>query len=167
MKKPQNAETPDTKDRVLVEKQDLRLAKLWPFQSFWYGLWGAVAGYFGTIYVSLSLDFINGDLVWVVTYLMALYGIFIRRWGLKWTLVGRRYWIVSLWARIIIGELFLAIVFLIATAAPLFLIQNFFSRPIVQTLGLAYLTVGLAYPWLNPLLPDKDAGLSLLQFLSP
>ena len=65
------------------------------------------------------------------------------------------------------GELFWAMVFLIGTAAPLFLIQNFFSRPIVQTLGLAYLSVGILYPLLNPLIPEKEAGLSLLQFISP
>jgi hypothetical protein len=97
---------------------------------------------------------------------MAFYGA-LRRLLLRWILVGRSYRIVALFERIVVGELFLAIIFLIATAAPLFLIQNFYSRPIVQTLGLAYLTVGILYPWLNPLLPQREAGLSLLQFLSP
>jgi hypothetical protein len=166
MKDPQSAETPDTKDRVLVEKQDLRIARVWPIQGLWYGIWAAVAGYFGTIYISLSLGFVNGDLVYSVAYLMAIYGVG-RRWLLKWFLVGRRYWVVNLFGKIIMAELFWAIAFLIATAAPLFLTQNFFSRPIVQTLGLAYLSIGILYPLLNPLLPDKEAGLSLLQFLAP
>src|SRR2546426_7859383 len=78
---------------------------------------------------------------------------------------GRNFRTVFLFARTARFEVVVGLIFLFLTELPIFLIPNFFSRPILQTLGLSYLVTGIFYPWLFPLDSRREGGLCIFQFL--
>src|SRR5437867_5486016 len=108
----------------LVEEQDLHLFRSPYIIRILYGLVGALAGWFGTIYLSLGLGFLSIDLAWAVAFVMATYG-YGRNFLLKHVLIGRKYRTVFLFAWLNRYVVFVSLVFYSLTAPQLFLIPDF------------------------------------------
>ena|SRR2546422_2812669 len=64
----------ESEQGVLVEEQDLHLYRIPIVRQVLDGILLTLAGLFGTIYLSLGLGFIDGNLALGVALVMALYG---------------------------------------------------------------------------------------------
>lgn len=149
---------------ITVEQQDLNFYRNPGLAQILHGILAGLAGFFGTIYVSLSLGFINANLAYGVAFGIATYG-FARNWLLRRFIVGRRYVTVFRLVRFARFVVVWSLVFFFLTSVPL-LFTDFFSLSLVQTLGLSYLALGLSFQWYSSLDHLGEGGLSLSQFLS-